>query len=1228
MADAVLSVEVRAKLEALSKGLSDGQKSIGDFVAAGDRNLSKIEARFQSLGKTTKEIADNIKSSLGGMTLDKYFATFGNSQEVIAQAKAEVAKYRAEIAALKKEAQALTTSIKEKAKALGDARVATEQARAATQNQRTATEAERTENVRLRNELQALRIARAANAQQQTAANGSYREAQQRLTALGNAIRNAEGGFARNGRAVRDQVKEYNKLNAKLKEFDRAMGNHQRNVGNYRSGFLQSIPIIGQYASAIGLAMAAQQAFNKSFQTNLKLDALEYAIQRISGTSKDFADNMAFLRISADRLGLDFVSTAEAFKMWQGAVQYSNLTAEQSRSIFESVANAGAQMKLSTDEVRGTFLALSQMLSKGTVSMEELRRQLGDRLPGAFSLAAKAMNMSESQLNKLVASGQLMSEEFLPKFAQQLDIAFGNDKTEKIESLQASTARLKSEWDLLWRSDSATGFFKDVTGGLANLLQRINGTETATYNLRGEYERTENQFHDTYRNAVLLAQEYDNLKGKTNLTKEEQEELNNKIKEIGEIMPMSVTKWNEYGDAIEINRGKLQGMTNDLLEWRRIQNEDTLNGLQSEFNKYYNQAKAYQSILDKYSNFSTDDPKQAKYIEDQIKFYKRLATEASGTAYEQVVEIRGTGLVNLTKDQKDIIKHFEGTKDAVEDVNKELVKNKGYWEDTVKALKKQRDDMTSDQIGGEAWNKLSESIKEAKKNLDKYSVSNKSLNGGGGSSVANKLEAYAKGQKKLNEILSESYASVNKKELTGIAKAVKAIDDKYDNWVKKAKESGAEVSAISEFVAKLEENREAEKQKTITKMMDDSLKERKEKQLQAARDLADAEKKEQEKAIDGMSLSYSRRNETGLQRRIRDLQKQFKTLEDNLKDNLKSQVAIGAEITPEISENRLEQLQKELDAAIETEHTKNIEIELAMTDGRNMFNKPLKELELQIQEIQRKMQNIDLDTEGGREMLENLKAQNEELLYQQDILNTTKGFFDSIGQSLYSSLSTAITEGESFIEVFGNGIQDVFKTLLQNLIQMGVQLLINKALAATFGADQSKDVKKNAAESVASMGVVTAAGVAAAKITGAAWATPAALVAAASFGGSAVAGTAALAASVAASKGLLGFKTGGYTGNGGVNEVAGVVHGKEFVFDAQSTKRIGVNNLKALQMGQIPDLSTNVKASTLTVPKSVYSTPKRERMDVNVNVSGRLQNNDIRLSGDRADKFNRKFGRG
>lgn len=47
----------------------------------------------------------------------------------------------------------------------------------------------------------------------------------------------------------------------------------------------------------------------------------------------------------------------------------------------------------------------------------------------------------------------------------------------------------------------------------------------------------------------------------------------------------------------------------------------------------------------------------------------------------------------------------------------------------------------------------------------------------------------------------------------------------------------------------------------------------------------------------------------------------------------------------------------------------------------------------------------------------------------------------------------------------------------------------------------------------------------------------------------------------------VGFQSGGYTGNGGVSDIAGVVHGKEYVLNAEATKRVGVGTLNAINSG-------------------------------------------------------------
>lgn len=76
----------------------------------------------------------------------------------------------------------------------------------------------------------------------------------------------------------------------------------------------------------------------------------------------------------------------------------------------------------------------------------------------------------------------------------------------------------------------------------------------------------------------------------------------------------------------------------------------------------------------------------------------------------------------------------------------------------------------------------------------------------------------------------------------------------------------------------------------------------------------------------------------------------------------------------------------------------------------------------------------------------------------------------------------------------------------------------------------------------------------------------------------------------------IGFKTGGYTGNGGVNDVAGVVHGQEYVMNARAVRSIGVSNLDRMQRsGEMPTRAERQdvsRAANMNVKVENYGTPQ------------------------------------
>jgi lambda family phage tail tape measure protein len=203
---------------------------------------------------------------------------------------------------------------------------------------------------------------------------------------------------------------------------------------------------------------------------------------------------------------------------------------------------------------------------------------------------------------------------------------------------------------------------------------------------------------------------------------------------------------------------------------------------------------------------------------------------------------------------------------------------------------------------------------------------------------------------------------------------------------------------------------------------------------------------------------------------------------------------------------------------------------------------------------------------------------------------------DDVAGQVYTSLSGALeslTEGFSeaaaksilWAEDFDSAMKGVARSILENvlssLIELGARYAVNAALeiagvqavatAKTAAAAQVSGAQIAAITATSSAAQVatatnTATQTAAATQTTAAW-TPAATAASiGSFGTAAAVGLAAVIAAIAMAKG--GFKKGGYTGNGSADDVAGVVHGKEFVFDAASTSRIGVANLEKLRSGR------------------------------------------------------------
>lgn len=190
---------------------------------------------------------------------------------------------------------------------------------------------------------------------------------------------------------------------------------------------------------------ALVMATNDLVAVTARFQAYENAINFASGASSEAAKNQEFLQNTIDKYKLPLEASTSGFKQLTASMMGTKLQGQATRDIFEGVSVAATAMNLTGEQVNGTYLALGQIMSKGKVQAEELRGQLGERLPGAFLIAARAMGVTQAELNKLLETGEVYSEDFLPKFAAELKRTFEKALPDALLSLQSSRNAYETE---------------------------------------------------------------------------------------------------------------------------------------------------------------------------------------------------------------------------------------------------------------------------------------------------------------------------------------------------------------------------------------------------------------------------------------------------------------------------------------------------------------------------------------------------------------------------------------------------------------------------------------------------------------------------------------------------------------------------------------------------------------------------------------------------------------
>ena len=329
-----------------------------------------------------------------------------------------------------------------------------------------------------------------------------YRES---LVTLRNVIPSTEGEFKK----LRAQIE---RVDAQL---ERAQGRRRRlnaaqatqAAGAVISGGIFGGPegaLGGAIGTAIGgvpgafagAAFGAQigmirQSLGEMASFTAEIDKQRIALRNVVGSQEAYNSSLRFIDATSRRLAIPQDQLNKQFTQLSASVIGAGGNVDAAKIAFEGIAAGIRGTGGSLADMDGALRATAQVFSKGKVSAEELRQQIGERLPGAFTLFAQATGRTPQELDKALEKGEVSLNDFMV-FVRALSTRYGASAEEIAASSQAAGDRIQVTFARLREAvgrelqpvgagfqDTFARLFEEAEPGLVSVARGISAVLTA-----------------------------------------------------------------------------------------------------------------------------------------------------------------------------------------------------------------------------------------------------------------------------------------------------------------------------------------------------------------------------------------------------------------------------------------------------------------------------------------------------------------------------------------------------------------------------------------------------------------------------------------------------------------------------------------------------------------------------------------------------------------------------
>ncbi|MGB0867985.1 MAG: phage tail tape measure protein [Flavobacteriales bacterium] len=176
------------------------------------------------------------------------------------------------------------------------------------------------------------------------------------------------------------------------------------------------------------------------------------------------------------------------------------------------------------------------------------------------------------------------------------------DTSDEYARLKQRELEINEDLNKIWVSLTGTGsalnsMYLSVKSGLVDVLGSLSGVKTEAISANEAFEDQARKVVSLNQNLSPLVAEYDVLKSKSKLSKDEHLRLKKVVGEIGSILPSAVTSWDKYGNAVSVSTSRVTESIEKQKLILKYKNQEAIEAETEAIEENTRKLKRYQKLL-------------------------------------------------------------------------------------------------------------------------------------------------------------------------------------------------------------------------------------------------------------------------------------------------------------------------------------------------------------------------------------------------------------------------------------------------------------------------------------------------------------------------------------------------------------------------------------------------------------------------------------------------------